>query len=77
CVETAYFKKKENYITPEVRGNLWKRALQVHYRPAANVKAYKPNRKGVKDIESAIKATSKYTDKSSDFLTDDDEKNQE
>ncbi|WP_323711130.1 protein rep [Staphylococcus aureus] len=65
CVENAYFRKKENYIT------------QVDYRPVANVKAIKPNRKGDKDIESAIKETSKYSVKSSDFLTDDDEKNQE
>ncbi|EWJ31012.1 protein rep, partial [Staphylococcus aureus] len=68
CVENAYFRKKENYITQEEWVNLWQRALQVDYRPVANVKAIKPNRKGDKDIESA---------KSSDFLTDDDEKNQE
>ncbi|MVH01794.1 replication protein [Staphylococcus aureus] len=77
CVENAYFRKKENYITQEEWVNLWQRALQVDYRPVANVKAIKPNRKGDKDIESAIKETSKYSVKSSDFLTDDDEKNQE
>ncbi|WP_267837976.1 protein rep [Staphylococcus aureus] len=66
--------KKENYITQEEWVNLWQRALQVDYRPVANVKAIKPNRKGDKDIESAIKETSKYSVKSSDFLTDDDEK---
>ena len=37
----------------------------------------KPNKKGDKDIQAAIKETSKYSVKSSDFLTDDDEKNQE
>ncbi|RIO13898.1 hypothetical protein BUZ92_13865, partial [Mammaliicoccus sciuri] len=37
----------------------------------------KPNQKGDKDIQAAIKETSKYSVKSSDFLTDDDEKNQE
>ncbi|CAC6831426.1 Replication protein [Staphylococcus aureus] len=77
CVENAYFRKKENYITQEEWVNLWQRALQVDYRPVANIKAIKPNKKGDKDIESAIKETSKYSVKSSDFLTDDDEKNQE
>ncbi|HDA0175315.1 TPA: protein rep [Staphylococcus aureus] len=76
CVENAYFRKKENYITQEEWVNLWQRALQVDYRPVANIKAIKPNKKGDKDIESAIKETSKYSVKSSDFLTD-DEKNQE
>ena len=50
------------------------KALQVDYRPVANIKAIKPNQKGDKDIESAIKETSKYSVKSSDFLTDNDEK---
>ncbi|UIF33813.1 tandem-type lipoprotein [Staphylococcus aureus] len=49
-----YQLKKENYITQEEWVNLWQRALQVDYRPVANVKAIKPNRKGDKDIESAI-----------------------
>ncbi|WP_370688105.1 protein rep [Staphylococcus aureus] len=35
------------------------------------------NQKGDKDIASAIKETSKDSVKSSDFLTDSDEKNQE
>ncbi|WP_251356655.1 protein rep, partial [Staphylococcus aureus] len=61
CVENAYFRKKENYITQEEWVNLWQRALQVDDRPVANVKAIKPNRKGDKDIESAIKETSKYS----------------
>ncbi|HAR7348957.1 TPA: protein rep, partial [Staphylococcus aureus] len=77
CVENAYFRKKENYITQEEWVNLWQKALQVDYRPVVNIKAIKPNQKGDKDIESAIKETSKYSVKSSDFLTDDDEKNQE
>ena len=43
------------------------KALQVNYRPVANIKAIKPNQKGDKDIEAAIKETSKYSVKSSDF----------
>ncbi|KOS65052.1 hypothetical protein AN169_13840 [Staphylococcus aureus] len=49
----------------------------LNYRPVVNIKAIKPNQKGDKDIESAIKETSKYSIKSSDFLTDDTERNQE
>lgn len=77
CVENAYFRKKENYITQTEWVDLWKKALQVDYRPVANIKAIKPNQKGDKDIQAAIKETSKYSVKSSDFLTDDDERNQE
>ncbi len=48
CVENAYFRKKENYITQEEWVNLWQRALQVDYRPVANIKAIKPNKKAIK-----------------------------
>ncbi|EHT54955.1 replication family protein, partial [Staphylococcus aureus subsp. aureus CIG1150] len=40
--------KKENYITQEEWVNLWQRALQVDYRPVANIKAIKPNKKAIK-----------------------------
>ncbi|MCH4456077.1 protein rep [Staphylococcus haemolyticus] len=76
-VENSYFKNKANYITQEEWVSLWQKALQVDYRPVANIKAIKPNQKGDKDIQAAIKETSKYSVKSSDFLTDDDERNQE
>lgn len=77
CVESAYFRKKENYITQTEWVDLWQKALQVDYRPVANIKAIKPNQKGDKDIQAAIKETSKYSVKSSDFLTSNQEKNQE
>ncbi|EYO39992.1 replication initiation protein [Staphylococcus aureus DAR3891] len=76
CVENAYFRKKK-YITQTELVDLWQQALKVNYRPVVNIKAIKPNQKGDKDIQAAIKETSKYSVKSSDFLTDDDEKNQE
>ncbi|WP_436967320.1 protein rep, partial [Staphylococcus shinii] len=50
CVENAYFRKKENYITQTEWVDLWQKALQVNYRPVANIKAIKPNQKGDKDI---------------------------
>ncbi|HHD0804311.1 TPA: protein rep, partial [Staphylococcus aureus] len=72
-----YFRGSENYISQNDWIDFWQKALQVNYRPVANIKAIKPNKKGDKDIQAAIKETSKYSVKSSDFLTDDDEKNQE
>ncbi|MVX20265.1 protein rep, partial [Escherichia coli] len=77
CVENAYFRKKENYITQNEWVDLWQKALRVNYRPVANIKAIKPNRKGDKDIQAAIKETSKYSVKSSDYLTGDSEKDSE
>ncbi|HDZ8718896.1 TPA: protein rep [Staphylococcus aureus] len=77
CVENAYFRKKENYITQIEWVDLWQKALRVNYRPVANIKAIKPNQKGDKDIQAAIKETSKYSVKSSDYLTGDSEKDSE
>ncbi len=77
CVESKYFRGSENYISQNDWVDLWQKALQVNYRPVANIKAIKLNQKGDKDIQAAIKETSKYSVKSSDFLTDDDERNQE
>ena len=50
CVESAYFKKQGQYIKQSEWVDLWQRALQVDYRPVANIKAIKPNQKGDKDI---------------------------
>lgn len=77
CVESKYFKGSENYISQNDWINLWQKALQVDYRPVANIKAIKPNKKGDKDIQAAIKETSKYSVKSSDYLTGDREKDAE
>ncbi|WP_145424113.1 protein rep, partial [Staphylococcus hominis] len=77
CVENAYFRKKENYITQEEWVDLWQKALRVDYKPVANIKAIKPNKKGDKDIQAAIKETSKYSVKSSDYLTGNQEKDAE
>lgn len=77
CVESKYFRGSENYISQKEWLSFWKKALQINYEPVVNVKGITPNQKGDKDIQAAIKETSKYSVKSSDFLTDDDEKNQE
>ena len=77
CVESKYFRGSENYISQKEWLSFWKKALQINYEPVVNVKGITPNQKGDKDIQAAIKETSKYSVKSSDFLTDDDERNQE
>ncbi|HIA6869212.1 TPA: protein rep [Staphylococcus aureus] len=77
CVESKYFRGSENYISQNEWVDLWQKALQVDYRPVANIKAIKPNKKGDKDIQAAIKETSKYSVKSSDYLTGDSEKDSE
>ena len=77
CVESKYFRGAENYISQEEWVNLWQKALKVSYKPVANIKAIKPNKKGDKDIQAAIKETSKYSVKSSDYLTGDKEKDTE
>ncbi|HDV6107707.1 TPA: protein rep [Staphylococcus pseudintermedius] len=77
CVESKYFRGAENYISQEEWVKLWQKALKVNYKPVANIKAIKPNKKGDKDIQSAIKETSKYSVKSSDYLTGDKEKDTE
>ncbi|AVO03418.1 hypothetical protein A9958_13365 (plasmid) [Staphylococcus simulans] len=77
CVESKYFRGAENYISQEEWVRLWQKALKVSYKPVANIKAIKPNKKGDSDIQAAIKETSKYSVKSSDYLTGDKEKDTE
>ncbi|GAB0241264.1 protein rep [Staphylococcus pseudintermedius] len=77
CVESKYFKGSDNYISQQEWLKMWQKALKVDYKPVANVKAIKPNKKGNNAIESAIKETSKYAVKASDYLTSDQEKDLE
>lgn len=77
CVEASYFNSKENYIEQSEWVQLWKKALKINYKPVAHVKAIKANKKNDSAIVSAIKETSKYSVKESDYLTDDVEKNKE
>ncbi|QYA34218.1 protein rep (plasmid) [Macrococcus psychrotolerans] len=77
CVESKYFRGSDNYISQDEWLELWQKALKVDYKPVANIKAIKPNKKGNDAIESAIKETSKYAVKASDYLTSDQEKDLE
>ena len=76
CVENAYFRKKK-IILPKKNGLIFGKKHFVDYKPVANIKAIKPNQKGDKDIQAAIKETSKYSVKSSDYLTGNQEKDAE
>ena len=77
CVENKYFRGSENYISQKEWLDLWQKALQVNYKPVLDIKAITPNQKGDKDIQAAIKETSKYSVKSSEYLTGDSEKDSE
>lgn len=77
CVESKYFRGSDNYISQDEWLELWQKALKVDYKPVANIKAIKPNKKGDSAIESAIKETSKYAVKSSDYLSGNQEKDLE
>lgn len=75
CVSSSFFKDKDNYITQTEWTNLWQKALQVDYRPIVDIRAIKPNKKKDTDINAAIKETAKYSVKSSDYLTENQERN--
>lgn len=45
CVESARILKKGQYIKQSEWVDLWQKALQVDYRPVANIKAIKPNQR--------------------------------
>ena len=77
CVKPKYFKEPGDYISQKDWVKFWKRALQVDYTPVVDIKKIKPNKKKDSDIVAAIKETSKYSVKSSDFLTGNKEKDKE
>lgn len=77
CMENKYFRGKENYIEQAEWVKFWKRALKVNYDPVAHIKVIAANKKNDTAIVSAIKETSKYSVKESDYLTDNHENNLE
>ena len=77
CVENKYFRGSENYISQDEWTGLWKKALQINYSPIVHIQAIKPNKKGDSDIQSAIKETSKYSVKSAEYLTENQDRNLE
>lgn len=77
CVESKYFRGTENYISQKEWIQLWRKALKINYDPVVDVRAIKPNKKGDSDIQAAIKETSKYSVKSADYLSEEQDRNLE
>jgi len=78
CFESSYFRGKENYLTHKDWQALWKKAMKLDYDPNVFVTAIKSTVSSEKDkqlIEEAVNETAKYSVKSADYLTDDEERN--
>ena len=78
CFESSYFRSKKNYITHKDWQAFWKKAMKLDYDPNVFVTAIKSTVSTEKDkqtIEEAVNETAKYSVKSADYLTDDEERN--
>ncbi len=78
CFESKYFRGKENYITHKDWQAFWKKAMKLDYDPNVFVTAIKSKISSEQDkqaIETAVNETAKYSVKSDDYLTDDEERN--
>jgi len=78
CFESKYFRGKENYITHKDWQAFWKKAMKLDYDPNVFVTAIKSKVSSEQDkqaIETAVNETAKYSVKSDDYLTDDEERN--
>lgn len=78
CFESSYFRSKKNYITHKDWQAFWKKAMKLDYDPNVFVTAIKSTVSTEKDkqaIEKAVNETAKYSVKSADYLTDDEERN--
>ena len=79
-VPKGYARRKQlkRYVDIEEWKNLWKRALKIDYEPVLNIKKIRPKKdsknKNVKSELAAAKETAKYQVKSSDYISDDREK---
>lgn len=78
CFESSYFRGKENYLTHKDWQSYWKKAMKLDYNPNVYVTAIKSKVSSGQDkqaIEEAVNETAKYSVKSDDYLTDDEERN--
>lgn len=78
CFESRYFRGKENYLTHKDWQAFWKKAMKLDYDPNVFVTSIKSKISSEKDkqaIEEAVNETAKYSVKSDDYLTDDEERN--
>lgn len=77
-VKSAYFKGTGNYLSQVEWTNLWQKALKSSYKPIVNVEAVRTNKpKGKSSLLASAQETAKYQVKSADYMTDDDNRNQQ
>lgn len=73
CVETAYFRLSENYLTQVDWTSLWQKAMKLDYVPVVHIEAVKNKKrnkeKEITAIQAAVQETAKYSVKDSDYLT--------
>jgi len=77
-VKSTYFANKENYITQDELSELWQKSLKLDYKPVVHVQVVKPKQRSNKEentLLAAAKEVAKYPVKSTDYLTDDEQKN--
>lgn len=72
------FKGTGNYLSQADWTNLWQKALKSSYKPIVNVEAVWTNKsKGKSSLLASTQETAKYQVKSADYMTDDDNRNQQ
>lgn len=77
-VNAHYFANSDNYLTQSEWTKLWQRAMKLDYVPIVNIEMVKANkRKGTDALKSAAIETGKYQVKPADYLTADEEHNQQ
>lgn len=78
-VKSSYFTGNgNNYLSQVNWTDLWQKALRSSYKPIVNVEAVRANKsKGKSSLLASAQETAKYQVKSADYMTDDDNRNQQ
>lgn len=77
-VKSSYFRGIDNYLSQVDWTNLWQKALKSSYKPIVNVEAVRANKsKGKSSLLASAQETAKYQVKSTDYMTDCDNRNQQ
>lgn len=77
-VKSSYFRGVDNYLSQVDWTNLWQKALKSSYKPIVNVEAVRANKsKGKSSLLASAQETAKYQVKSTDYMTDCDNRNQQ
>lgn len=75
AVSSSYF-KKGHYLSQDDWSKLWKKARKLDYKPIVNIEIVSESKKD-KSLIAGAKEVAKYQVKSSDYLTDDVERDLE